>query len=90
MQCTETIFVFEIVSCFLEVFFKSPKFTSLLHDPKTIAVFRSNDKRGYVRIRAIYEGGEGIKPILREGWGNVRHKTSEKMKEKGQDSQLLF
>ena len=56
MQCNKTIFVVEIVSCFLDVFFKSAKFTSLLHGPKTIAVFWSNYKRGRVRIRAIYEG----------------------------------
>ena len=31
MQCIKMIFVFEIVNCFLDVFFKSPKFTSILH-----------------------------------------------------------
>ena len=88
MQCTKTIVVVEIVSCFLDVFFKSPKFTSLLHGPQTIALFRSNYMRGRVRIRRIYEGGEGIKPILRRR--NVRHKMSERMKEKVQNRQLVF
>ena len=31
MQCIRTIFVIEIVNCFLDVFFKSPKFISILH-----------------------------------------------------------
>ena len=42
MQCIKTIFVFEIVNCFLDVFFKSPKFISILHSPQTIPLFRSN------------------------------------------------
>ena len=90
MQCTKTVFVVEIVSCFLDVFFKSPKFTSLSHGPQTIALFRSNYKRERVRIRAICEGRKEMRPILREGRGNVRHKTSEKVTQKGQNSQLLF
>ena len=56
--------------------------------PQTIALFRSNYMRGRVRIRRIYEGGEGIKPILRRR--NVRHKMSERMKEKVQNRQLVF
>ena len=42
MQCIKTIFVVEIVSCFLDVFFKSPKFISILHIPQTIPLFQSN------------------------------------------------
>ena len=41
MQCIKTIFVFKIVNCFLDVFFKSPKFISILHIPQTIPLFRS-------------------------------------------------
>ena len=42
MQCIRTIFVFEIVNCFLDVFFKSLKLVSILHIPQTIPLFRSN------------------------------------------------
>ena len=41
MQCIRTIFVFEIVNCFLDIFFKSPKLISILHIPQTIPLFRS-------------------------------------------------
>ena len=90
MQSTKTIFVVEIVSCFLDVFFKSPKFTSSSHGPKTIAVFWSNYKRGRVRIRAIYKRVERIKQILREGWGNVRHKTLGKNERKRAKFSVAF
>ena len=39
MQCIRTIFEFEIVYCFLDVFFKSPKHMSILHIPQTIPLF---------------------------------------------------
>ena len=42
MQCIRTIFVFETVNCFLDVFFKSPKLISILHIPQTIPLFQSN------------------------------------------------
>ena len=42
MQCIRTIFVFETVNCFLDVFFKSPKLFSILHIPQTIPLFQSN------------------------------------------------
>ena len=42
MQCIRTIFVFEIVNCFPDVFFKSPKLISILHIPQTIPLFQSN------------------------------------------------
>ena len=42
MQCIRTIFVFEIVNRFLDVFFKSPQLMSILHIPLTIPLFRSN------------------------------------------------
>ena len=42
MQCIRTIFVFETVNCFLDVFFKSPKLFSMLHIPQTIPLFQSN------------------------------------------------
>ena len=42
MQCMRTIFVFEIVNCFLDVFFKNLKFISILHIPQTIPLFRPN------------------------------------------------
>ena len=42
MQWIRTIFVFEIVNCFLDVFFKSRKLMSILHIPQTIPLFRSN------------------------------------------------
>ena len=41
MQCIRTIIAFEIVNCFLDVFFKSPKLISILHIPQTIPLFRS-------------------------------------------------
>ena len=42
IQCIKTIFVSEIVNCFLDVFFKSLKFISILHIPQTIPLFWSN------------------------------------------------
>ena len=36
------IFVFETVNCFLDVFFKSPKLSSILHIPQTIPLFQLN------------------------------------------------
>ena len=35
IQCIRTIFVFEIVNRFLDVFFKSPQLMSILHIPLT-------------------------------------------------------
>ena len=43
------IFVFEMVNCFLDVFFKSPKFTSILHIPQTIPLF-GHDHPGPVPV----------------------------------------
>ena len=34
--------MFEIVNCFLDVFFKNLKFISILHIPHTIPLFRPN------------------------------------------------
>ena len=42
MQCIRTIFVFETVYCFLDVFFMSSKLISILHIPQTIPLFQSN------------------------------------------------
>ena len=41
-QCIKTIFVFETVNCFLDLFFKRPKLISILHIPQTIPLFQSN------------------------------------------------
>ena len=87
MQYTVTIFVVEIVSCFLDVFFKSPKFTSLLHGPQRIPLFQSNYILSnfdfcYVPAMGQYTRGGGRKPELREGRRNERHKRSEKIQEK--------
>ena len=86
MQCIRTIFVFETVNCFLDVFFKSPKLFSILHIPQTIPLY--SVKLYFAQYRfllrpghgPIYEGGgggQGRKPKLREERRNERHKSSE-------------
>ena len=39
MQFIRTIFVFEIVNCFLDVFFKSPKLIYIIRIPQTFPLF---------------------------------------------------
>ena len=75
MQCIRTIFVFEIVNCFLDVFFKSPKLVSILHISQTIPLLRSNYILSsmdffYVPAMSQYTRGE-------EG-GGARKKTKVK------------
>ena len=88
MQCIKTIFVFEVVNCFLDVFFKSPKFISILHIPQTIPLCRSNyilsslDFFYVPPIGQYTRGGQGRKPTLREERRNQRHKSSENVEEK--------
>ena len=70
MRCIKTIFVVETVNCFLDVFFKSPKFISILPIPQTIPLFRSNYILSsfdfcYVNGRGpIYEGEKEENPSL--------------------------
>ena len=66
MQCIRTIFVFETVNCFLDVFFKSPKLISILHIPQTIPLFQSNyilSSMDYFYVPAMCENtrGEGAR-----------------------------
>ena len=66
MQCIRTIFVFETVNCFLEIFFKSPKLITILHIPQTILLFQSNYILSsmdffYVPAMGQYTRGEGDK-----------------------------
>ena len=90
MQCIRTIFVFEIVNCFLDVFFKNPKLISRLHIPQTIPLFRSNyilSSMDFFYVPAVgqytrEEGGQGRKPKLRQERRNERHKSSENAQEK--------
>ena len=90
MQCIRTIFVFETVNCFLDVFFKSPKLITILHIPQTIPLFHSNYILSsmdffYVPAMGQYtrgEGGQGRKPKLREERRNERHKSSENAQKK--------
>ena len=83
-----TIFVFEIVNCFLDVFFKNLKFISILHIPQTIPLFRPNYilcsfDFFYVPAIGQYTRGEGgRKPKLRQEQRNERHKSSENVQEK--------
>ena len=72
MQCIKTIFVVEIVSCFLDVFFNSPKFISVLHIHQTIPLFRSNYIFSsfyfcYVPATGQYTRGERKKTYVRDG-----------------------
>ena len=58
------IFVFEMVNCFLDVFFKSPKLITILHIPQTIPLFHSNYILSsmdffYVPAMGQYTSGEG-------------------------------
>ena len=81
------IFVCEIVNCFLDVFYKSRKFISILHIPQTIPLIRSNyilSSLDFCYVPAIgqYTRGEGRKPKLREERRNERHKSSENVQEK--------
>ena len=66
MQCIRTIFVFETVNCFLDIFFKSPKLISILHIPQTIPLFQSNYILSsmdffYVPAMGQYTRGEGAR-----------------------------
>ena len=86
MQCIKTIFVCEIVNCFLDVFFKNLKFISI-YIPQTIPLFWSNyilSSLDFFYVQAIgqYTRGEGRKPKLREERRNERHKSSENVQEK--------
>ena len=85
MQCIKTIFVVEIVSCFLDVFFKTPKFISILHIPRQFHYFRqitfypvliSVTSRPRANIREL----KGRKPMLSDGQRNKRHKSQKKYK----------
>ena len=89
IECIRTIFVFETVNCFLDIFFKSPKLISILHIPQTIPLFQSNyilssmdffTSRPWANIRG--GRGQGRKPKLREEQRNERHKSSENAQEK--------
>ena len=90
MQCIRTIFLFETVNCFLDIFFKSHKLFSILQIPQTIPLFQSNYIFSsidffYVPAMGQYtrgEGGQGRKPKLREERRNERHKSSENAQEK--------
>ena len=92
MQCIRTIFVFETVNYFLEVFFKSPKLISILHIPQTIPLFQSNyilPSMDFFYVPAMGQytrgeggGGQGRKPKLRKERRNERHKISENAQEK--------
>ena len=90
MQCIRTIFVFETVNCFLDVFFKSPKLISILHIPQTIPLFQSNYifcSMDFFSVPAMGQytrggGGQGKKPKLREERRNERHRRSENAQEK--------
>ena len=84
MQCIKTIFVCEIVNCFLDVFFKSNKFIIILYIPWTIPLFRPNyilSSLDFSCVPAMGQytrgGGEGRKPKLMEERRNERHKSSE-------------
>ena len=64
MQAIRTIFVFEIVNFFLDVFFKRLKLMSILHVPHTIPLFRLNYILSsmdffYVPTMSQYTSGEG-------------------------------
>ena len=73
MQCIRTIFVFEILNCFLDDFFKNLKFISILYIPQTIPLFLPNYilcSFDFFYVPAIGQymrgGGGGRKPKLRE------------------------
>ena len=73
MQCIRTIFVFEIVNCFVHVFFKSPKRMSILHINQTVLII--SVKLHFVQYRFLLRPGHG--PIY-EGGGGERKKTEVK------------
>ena len=92
MQCIRSIFVFEILNCFLDVFFKSPKLVSILHIPQTIPLFRSNyilssidffdlPAMGKYTRAEVVGGGQRGKPKLKEERRNERNKSSENAQE---------
>ena len=66
MQCIRTMFVFETVNCFLDVFFKRPKLFSILHIPQTIPLFQSHYILSsmdffYVPAKGQYTRGRGAR-----------------------------
>ena len=88
MQCIRTIFVFETVNCFLDVFFKSPK---ILAYYTFLRQFHYYGKLHFVQYRFLLRPGHGPihrgeggrkKPKLREERRNERHKSSENAQEK--------
>ena len=86
MECVKTIFVFEIVSCFLDVSVKSLKFISIVH-PRSLHYFGQITFCPVLisvtsRPRANIGEGKKKKAHVKGERRNQRHKSSEIVQEK--------